>query len=372
LFQNGHLLLSIAPLYRTNMLSFFPGPSKVHAQVPQWVADAHQQGLLQVNHRSPAFMELYQQTNELLKEKLAIPPQYKLLFASSATECWELLGQSYPDKFSLHFYNGAFGEKWFDWRKRQAPNAAAVPYSASRMLSFKGLPQQLEVGAVCVTQSETSNGTMVSNRLLGKLKKAFAPALVFADATSAMGGLYLDWHRADVWFASVQKCFGLPAGLAVMVCSPQAIEQAKKQPVRHYNHLANIASNAEKWQTTHTPNVLNIYLLKRLAEQMLPIKKQAAKLAERKQWFVNEMQHKARLQQLVPVPRLQLDSVLVFKAKAEQLARLLQGAAEKGIVLGKGYGMLKENTFRVANFPAYTDGDFERLCNVLVDIQKNG
>jgi phosphoserine aminotransferase len=52
-------------------------------------------------------------------------------------------------------------------------------------------------------------------------------ALIAVDATSSMAGVELDWQSADIWFASVQKCFGLPAGMAVMVCSPRALQYAE-------------------------------------------------------------------------------------------------------------------------------------------------
>jgi phosphoserine aminotransferase len=37
----------------------------------------------------------------------------------------------------------------------------------------------------------------------------------------------------------------------------------------------------------------------------------------------------------------------------------------KGITLGKGYGEWKNDTFRVANFPAITDSEFEYLMKAL-------
>jgi phosphoserine aminotransferase len=80
-----------------------------------------------------------------------------------------------------------------------------------------------------------------------------------------MGGIALNITDADVWFASLQKCFGVPAGLAVMVCSPAVLAHARILSKRnYYNNLLFAEEMMQRWQTTHTPNVLDIYLLMRV------------------------------------------------------------------------------------------------------------
>ena len=73
------------------MISFYPGPSRVYDEIPRYVKEAHQRGILSLNHRSPEFEELSKKTIALLREKLNIPRTYTVLFASSATECWEMI-----------------------------------------------------------------------------------------------------------------------------------------------------------------------------------------------------------------------------------------------------------------------------------------
>jgi phosphoserine aminotransferase len=82
-----------------------------------------------------------------------------------------------------------------------------------------------------------------------------------------MAGIKLDFRLADIWYASVQKCFGLPAGLGLLICSPGAIKQAEELGERnHYNSLTFMKEMMNKWQTPFTPNVLGIYLLMRVLE----------------------------------------------------------------------------------------------------------
>lgn len=68
--------------------------------------------------------------------------------------------------------------------------------------------------------------------------RSMTNALIAIDATSWFGGVVFDWMLGDVWFASVQKCLGLPAGMGIMVCSPKALEKARKvNDILRYNSL---------------------------------------------------------------------------------------------------------------------------------------
>ena len=68
------------------MITFAAGPSKVYDSLPTYLQEAYQEGILSANHRSGAFMQLYQETESLMRQKLHMPEDYKLIFTSSATE----------------------------------------------------------------------------------------------------------------------------------------------------------------------------------------------------------------------------------------------------------------------------------------------
>src|SRR6478609_9704252 len=253
------------------MISFYPGPSRVYDDIPKYVTDAHRQGILSLNHRSDEFMSLCKETVSLLKEKLNIPKNYTILFNSSATECWEVIAQSLIQKESIHIYNGAFGEKWFDYTKRLIPKAKPIKFDSQEELNASELVYKTgEV--ICITQNETSNGTQVNNEIIASIKKQNPNHLIAVDATSSMAGISLEFKSADIWFASVQKCFGLPAGLAVIIFSPRAIDKIKSiGEKKHYNSLLFMNEMMDKWQTSCTPNVLGIYLLMRTLKKVKAI-----------------------------------------------------------------------------------------------------
>jgi phosphoserine aminotransferase len=263
------------------MISFYPGPSRVYDEIPKYVQDAAKLGVMSINHRSDEFVAMSEKTISLLKKKLGIPSGYTILYTTSATECWEIIAQSLISEKSYHFYNGAFGQKWFEYTKRLRPGAVALPFDKEEKLPVSKTPLDKD-SIICITQNETSNGTQISNALIRSLKKNNPDSFIAVDATSSMAGVALDFKAADIWFASVQKCFGLPAGLGLLVCSPRAITRARAlNDALHYNSLPFMLEMMDKWQTPFTPNVLNIYLLMRVVEKAPPIKTTEAKVQER-------------------------------------------------------------------------------------------
>ena len=48
------------------MISFYPGPSRVHDEIPSYVKDAFKKGIMSINHRSDGFMEISKNTIGLL------------------------------------------------------------------------------------------------------------------------------------------------------------------------------------------------------------------------------------------------------------------------------------------------------------------
>lgn len=343
------------------MVSFYPGPSRVYDDIARFVQDAHRDGILSMNHRSLEFENLMRKTIEALKRELEIPASCTVVFASSATECWEIIAQSLVKQQSTHIYNGAFGQKWFQYTQRIVPASQPFAFHPNEELNPEGL-QFPESEVICLTQNETSNGTQVSNRVIGEVKKRNPHALIAVDATSSMAGVYLNFKTADVWFASVQKCFGLPAGLAVMICSSKAVARAMEINEReHYNSLVNQLMMVRKFQTTHTPNVLGMYLLYRVMKKSRGIHAISEQIKKQASGWYRFFEPAKNLKLYIGPPAVRSDTVITVAASAEKIKRLKTEARQAGFTLGSGYGELKEGTFRIANFPAITSTEIKAL-----------
>ncbi len=352
------------------MISFYPGPSKVYPQIPQYVLEAQQQGLLSINHRSEEFVAMSARTIQLLKQRLNIPESYQVFFVSSATECWEIISQSLVQHASFHVYNGAFGEKWYDYARKLQPAAHGFSFGQEEKLNPNLWQVPAEVELLALTHNETSNGTAVDMEILKSIRQLHPQRLIAVDATSSMAGAHLDLSLADVWFASVQKCFGLPAGMALLICSPAAIRQANTLGEnRHYNSLTSMIHHMQSWQTTHTPNVLNIYLLMRTLENREGIEQTAQTIQERYTRWMQDLQALPYASLLIKNAAVRSQTVIAVEALPEVILQLKESARKAGIILGNGYGIWKTTTFRIANFPAIETYEIEKLRTFLQEFR---
>ncbi len=348
------------------MVSFYPGPSRVYNDIPKYVKDAHTKGILSMNHRSEEFEVMMKKTVTLLKRKLSIPKEYTILFTSSATECWEIVAQSWVTNKSFHLYNGAFGQKWYDYTYKLKTGATALPFGRETILNPGKSVFERSENVICITQNETSNGTQVSNDIIRAIREGSPDHLIAVDVTSSLAGIKLDFTVADIWLGSVQKCFGLPAGLGIMICSPNAIQKARViNNTRFYNNVILMADMMVKWQTSYTPNVLGIYLLMRIMEKVKSINIVHKEIESRYNNWMKLLKSHPSLHHLIKNKAVHSLTVLPLEADKKVIEKIKKSAKAKGFLLGDGYGDLKATTFRVANFPALKDSEVRSLMKFL-------
>jgi phosphoserine aminotransferase len=344
------------------MLNFSPGPSKVYPEVRNYLTDAYDQGILSAPHRGEQFVQLSRATVGLLKRRLNIPEDYYIFFTSSATECWEILIQSLTKQKSFHIYNGSFGEKWFEYAKKQRPQAQSHSFELNDAIPVSDLNISSDTELICITQNETSNGTQVTATTILNLHNRFRDTLIAVDVTSSMAGLNLKYIKADIWFASVQKCFGLPSGLGIMVCSPRTIFRAKQIAEKaHYNSLLSLYEKMLNYQTVTTPNTLGIFLLRCMLEERAFIKPIEQELVIRADAMYTFFAQFSDFQLLVENEDVRSKTVIALTANEKLVDDIKKRALHHNIKLGNGYGPWARNTFRIANFPAITDEEFEEL-----------
>jgi phosphoserine aminotransferase len=348
------------------MITFAPGPSKVYDSLPIYLNDAYQEGILSANHRSSAFMKLYQETEQLMRSKLHMPEDYTLLFTSSATENWEIISQSIVEQASFHIYSGSFGKKWIEFAKHILPATVGLKIEANQAIDLPSLQIAEEFDLIALTQNETSNASQVSNEMIEAIRDKFPEKMIAVDTTSSMAGIELDFGLADIWYASVQKCFGLPAGLGILILSPAAIQKSERKGEKgRYNSLCFMLENAASYQTHYTPNVLGIYLLNRVLKDIPEIQQIDALLRQRMSRLENCIAQTKTLRMLVDNPATRSTTVMAIAGSEELIIQVKKEAEKRGMQLGGGYGPLKATSFRIANFPAITDEEFDALIEFL-------
>lgn len=348
------------------MLTFAAGPSKVYDKLPEYMQDAYEKGILSANHRSAVFMNLYQETETLFREKLHLPDDYKLLFTSSATENWEIITQSVVESAGYHLFSGSFGKKWYDYAKHIEPKTYAHKISPDETIDVSNLEIGADYDLIAITQNETSNATQVRMESISAIANKYPEKIIAVDTTSSMGGIEMNFALADIWYASVQKCFGLPAGLGILLVSPRAISKAEKKGEKgRYNSLNFMLENATQYQTHYTPNVFGIYLLKRVLQDLEEIQHVENKLVARMRKLEDTIANTSKFRMLIQNAEARSTTVLAVEGKEEFISQIKKAAEKEGMQLGGGYGALKPTSFRVANFPAITEAELDKLIQFL-------
>ncbi len=346
-----------------------PGPSQPHPKLRRFLDDAWEADVLSLSHRGPTFEAIYQRADTALRTLLGIPPAYQVLFMGSATEAMERIIQSVVVSRSHHFIGGAFSEKWFEVAQQLGKQPTAARVKPGQPFTKADLQVPADTELLCITQNETSTGTAFPDAELLHLTKASSSKrpLVALDVVSSVPLRTLPWDRLDLVFFSVQKAFGLPAGLGVLIAGPRALAKAAKleasgQSVGSYHSLPRLAASAAKFQTPETPNVLGIYLLGRVAEDLLArgidVLRQENQTRARALYAV--LNDHPYLEPFVTDPHWRSTTVIVTAVRHGNHA-LHQTLKEQGLIVGQGYQPFQEEHLRIANFPATDDRVFERL-----------
>ncbi len=338
---------------------FTPGPSELYFTYQDHFRSAMRENIGSISHRSSAFQSLFQFTTEQLTELLQIPTGYRILFVSSATECWERITQNLISESSHHFVNGSFGEKF---------HSVADAFGKSSQLemideSFKS--KAVDAGLIALTMNETSTGFQHSMEEIKEMRKLNPMALIALDVVSSVPCVDIDFSQIDTSYFSVQKCFGMPAGLGVWIVNERAMEAANQINHPSYHSIKDLLKMADKNQTPETPNVMGIYLLGKIAEDMNRRGIQAIR---------NETNYKAALlyQTLETHPLFEPAIQKSHRSKSTAVANTIGDSSdsikfldERGMIIGSGYGEHKKSQIRIANFPSHSKEQVELLCDSL-------
>lgn len=350
--------------------SFQPGPSQPYAFLRGLMAEAFDAGIISLLHRGPAFHTLYQRVHRGLVEKMGMPEDYTVLFFSSATEVWQVMEDCEtlgPDRWHFVSDETGFGKRW-ETRTHQDHTLNTLWPNTPSLKLYTDFPLgDPDVLSFC--SNETSNGQQIPLRRMLEICRTHPKALVAVDATSHLAADELPIAETDLLFASVQKGFGCPAGLAVLLVSPRAAERIERQPYNQatspYNTLSGMLKWAKSWETGHTPNILGIYLLGRTLELIPPLQDELPRLHAQAQAYYAWADAHPVCNPLQTEAEWRSRTSICIECRPEILPRLHYAARQEGMELGKGYGQYKDTTFRIANFPALPTQAHHELLHFL-------
>lgn len=349
-----------------------PGPSELYTTVPDHLRGALRENICSISHRSKKFKEVFAFTVVQLRQLMGIPEDYHVLFTSSATEVWERCLQNGVIHHSYHFVNGAFSKKFYEFAVQLGKKASInqMPEGQGFLLEEINIAPDCEM--ICVTQNETSTGVAFPVEDIYALRKQYPNALLVVDAVSSVPFLEIDYTQIDSLFFSVQKGFGLPAGLGVWIVNERMLEKAVHMQknglsIGTLRSLPLMVKMATDYQTPETPNVLNIYLLGKVAEDMLRRGVQTIRQETllKAALAYQALEDSPELSPFVESLRHRSQTVIVGSLKRVTAAEYISRMREFGLEPGSGYGSFKNTQLRIANFPTHSKEQFYQLSDLI-------
>ncbi len=352
---------------------FTVGPTELSDGVLNYYKEAVEKNLFSVSHRSKEFEDIYSNTVNSLKLLLEIPDDFYVFFLSSATECMERTIQNLVAEKSFHFINGWFAQRYYDISKSLGKKPEFVSAEFGKNFNYDSITIPDNTELVCITHNETSTGTVFNVDNIHKIKQSNPNIIIAVDAVTSLPYYTFEYSNIDVLFFSVQKGFGLPPGLGIMLCRKSLIDKSsslsnKGYIIGSYNNFSKLAANADKNQTTMTPNIPAIYLLGRVCNDLLNkgldiIRQETEKKANLIYSFFDKHPN---IKPFVKEPDIRSKTTIVLESNIDT-EKIFTKLDYNDFVVSKGYADFKNKHIRIGNFPMHK---FEDVSNLLYLFKK--
>ena len=217
----------------TQVFNFSAGPAvlpaEVLAQAQQELRDWHGSGMsvMEMSHRGKEFMDIAAQAEADLRELLAIPKNYKVLFlqGGASTQFAMVPMNLLRGKTKADYINtGEWSKKAIGEGKRFCSVNVAASGEASKFMSIPAVSSwQLDADAAYVHYTP--------NETIGGVEFSFVPATgavpLVADMSSTLLSRPIDVSKFGVIYAGAQKNIG-PSGLTVVIVREDLIGEPLK------------------------------------------------------------------------------------------------------------------------------------------------
>ncbi|KON32474.1 hypothetical protein AC478_00165 [miscellaneous Crenarchaeota group-1 archaeon SG8-32-3] len=347
-----------------------PGPTEVSQEI------LHEQTHPLIGHRSKEFSQLYAGIIKKLTRFFELPANCKPTVTTASGALWfDIVGRSIVQNKALVCINGAFSERFGNAIKACGKNANFLEFAWGEAVKPDAIAEELETGeydTVTICHNESSTGTRSPIHEIGKIiRKDYPEVMLAIDSVSSMAGdkILPAEIGCDVIFASTQKCFALPPGLAISLVSDRALERAKQVPNRGaYTDLVDIFKFEKKHQTQSTPNIPLFYALDKRMDLLL--EETYNKVYHRHKDMAEYTQQWAK-KHFEMFPEQGYESITVSCIKntlGKKVKRLNEKLEEQGFTIGNGYGKLKEKTFRIGHMGEWNTAAIKQVLAIIDEI----
>jgi phosphoserine aminotransferase len=347
---------------------FTPGPSELYPNVDKYIIEAIDLQIGSISHRSPQYVEIHKKLVDNLREIFQIPDNFTIFVGGSATQFMERVVENCVEKTSFHLVNGSFSRRFQEISRDLHKDSRQIRVGLGESFDFDNLKVPEESELITFTSCETSTGVEISPERIYQIKNQHPDKLIAVDAVSSYPYYNLNYKMVDAVIFSVQKGFGLPAGLGIAAVNERCVQKSyqlreKGISVGSYNAFCLIDEKAKNFQTLETPNVMGVYLLTRVLENMLAygIEKIREETIHKANLLYNYFDNHSLFQPYISNSEDRSKTVIVIKY--DHPKEVLDKFKPENIVIGGGYGEEKHRQFRIANFPAHSIEDMNNLLS---------
>jgi predicted phosphoserine aminotransferase len=322
--------------------------------------------------------DLYTTVVEDTKEFLGTTNDVIVLTASG-TEFWEASTLNLVDENILVPTCGSFSERHANVAERLGKNVDRLEYEWGQAIKPGDIRDVLESSdthydVVATVMNESSTGVRNPIEEIGDVVAEYPDTSFVVDAVSALGGDYvdIDAHEIDVIFASTQKAFAMPPGLAVCVVSEEAYSRELGRDAASWygGFQRTIDYYDRKGQTHSTPAIPIMLAYRKQMKYMLDEGHEAR--SDRHEEMAAYTQDWAR-EHFDMFPEEGYESQTVSCIENTQgidvAATIEQVSEEYDMVFSNGYGsQLGEQTFRIGHMGEHTVESIEELTDAIEDV----
>lgn len=359
----------------TGKIYFTVGPTELHPEIKKLYTLALNKKIFSISHRSNEFSNIFSSTVENLKKLLKIPEDYYIFFLGSATECMERIIQNLVMNKSFHYINGFFAQRFYDISLQYKKLTDKVCSSYGEGTKFENfiIPQDVEL--ICIVLNETSTGVALNFEDIKKLKLKYPNILIALDIVTAVLYYNIDFKFIDCAFFSVQKGFGMPPGLGVLILNERCIKKAEEInnsgiSIGSYNNFIKWKENYLKNQTTVTPNIPAIYILGKISEMFIKygIEKIRKETENKAELLYSYFENHNFIRPFVKNEYFRSKTTLALETQISS-EKIIEKISKHGFILSKGYNIFKNKHIRIGNFPMHKTNDVENLIKKFKSIK---
>lgn len=302
-----------------------------------------------------------------------------MIGTASATGFMEAAIRSGVRKRVLALVNGAFSGRFAEIARECGREVEVVEVPWGATIDPEVVAERLRGGgfdALTLAHSETSTGALNPVAEIAAVASEHPDLLVLVDSVSGVGGAEMAADRwgLDLVLTGAQKALAMPPGLAFAAASPRFLERAETLPHRgFYLDFVRFAKGARLNQTPTTPAVTllaaaHLQLQRIEAETVAGRWQRHTEMAATCHRRVEALHDEGIAVEVVaPLGGRSPTVTCIRIPEGRSVEKLEAGMLHRGFVIGKGYGLLKDDTVRIGHMGEHTLPALEAVMDAFAD-----